>query len=44
MKKVNTYTEGLEAILAQHGFSLADLNNLSAEDLANAGFTQSEID
>lgn len=44
MKKVNTYTEGLEAILAQHGFSLADLNNLTEEDLRNANFTQSEID
>ena len=44
MKKVNTYTTGLEDILSRHGFSLADLNNLSIEDLQNAGFTQDEID
>lgn len=44
MKKVNTYTTGLEDILSRHGFSLSDLDNLSVEDLNAAGFTQSEID
>ena len=44
MKKVTTYTTGLEDILSRHGFSLSDLNNLSVEDLNAAGFTQSEID
>jgi len=44
MKKVNNYTAGLGEILSRHGFSLEDLNNLSVEDLQNAGFTQAEID
>ena len=44
MKKINTYTDGLGEILSRHGFSLTDLNNLSVEDLQNAGFTQDEID
>jgi len=44
MKKINTYTTGLEDILSRHGFSLSDLDNLSVEDLNAAGFTQSEID
>lgn len=44
MKKVNTITAGLQEILAQNGISIEDLDNMSAEDLEAAGFTQAQID
>ena len=44
MKKVNTITTGLQEILAQNGISIEDLDNMSAEDLEAAGFTQAQID
>ena len=44
MKKINNITMGLQEILAQNGLTLEDIDNMSADELKGAGFTQDQIE
>ena len=44
LNRIDIYQAGLEEILGRKGFSLDDLDSLTDLDLAQANFTQAEID
>jgi hypothetical protein len=43
LQQAEAYSKGFSDILANHGLTIEDITNKSAEELADLGFTENEI-